>query len=92
MTTPAKHRTASGPLIITILVITLIVLHQDNWLWENTTLVFGIVPIGLFFHICISIAASVTWFLATRIAWPAEIIEQAKASTTVHAPRTGESK
>jgi hypothetical protein len=68
-----------GPKIITILVIALIVLHQDNWFWNSDTLVFGMLPITLFYHLCISIAASAVWFLATKIAWPVETIEQVKA-------------
>ena len=48
----------------------LIILHQDNWLWDNPKLVFGFMPITLLFHLGISIAATFTWFLATRYAWP----------------------
>ena len=62
--------TRTGPLIIAGLVILLLVLHQDNWFWTDDTLVFGFMPIGLFWHACISIAASATWWLATKIAWP----------------------
>ena len=51
----------------------MIVLHQDNWLWDDDTLVFGFLPIGLLWHIGISIAASVLWFLATVFAWPAQL-------------------
>ena len=62
----------SGPLVIAVLAVLLLILHQDYWFWSNRTLVFGILPIGLFWHICISIAATLTWYLATRIAWPQE--------------------
>ncbi len=55
------------------LVLLLIVLQQDYWLWNNDYAVFGFLPIGLFFHICISIAASITWLLATKYAWPHEL-------------------
>ena len=65
-----SKRTSSGFKIIIGLVILLLILHQDNWLWTNDKLLFGFMPIGLFWHACISIAASLTWFLATRIAWP----------------------
>lgn len=60
----------SGPIIITILVLVLLVLHQDNWFWTDGRLVFGFMPMALFWHACISIAASLTWLLATKIAWP----------------------
>ena len=66
--TPAPRR--SGPRIIAILVILLLVLHQDNWFWTDDTLVLGFLPIGLFWHACISVGAALTWLLATRIAWP----------------------
>ena len=36
------------------LVVLLIILHQDNWLWNDTTLVFGFMPIGLVYHARIS--------------------------------------
>ena len=52
------------------LVVLLIILHQDIWLWDNQTLVAGFLPITLVFHACLSLAAGVTWFLATKYAWP----------------------
>jgi hypothetical protein len=61
-----------GKMIIAVLVLILLVLHQDNWLWADDTLVLGFLPMGLFWHACISLAAALTWFLATRIAWPAD--------------------
>ena len=51
-------------------VILLLILHQDNWLWDNSTLVFGFMPSTLLYHAGISLAATVTWFLATQYAWP----------------------
>lgn len=53
-----------------ILVLVLVVLHQDNWNWTKDTLVFGFVPVGLAWHAGISIAASAVWFFATQVAWP----------------------
>lgn len=52
------------------MVVLLIILHQDNWMWDNKTLVFGFMPIGLLYHAGISMAAAFTWFLATKFAWP----------------------
>lgn len=66
----SKLTNRKGPMIIATLVVTLVVLHQDNWFWEDGTLVFGLLPIGLFWHACLSVAASLTWALATKIAWP----------------------
>lgn len=58
--------------VVWVLVILLLILHQDNWLWENDKLIFGFMPIGLLAHAGISVAASVVWFIATLIAWPVE--------------------
>jgi len=77
---PASHPSRSGTKIIAGIVIALIILHQDNWFWTSDYLVFGILPISLFYHICISIAASCTWFLATKFAWPVETIQIAKSA------------
>ena len=60
----------NGKAIIAALVVVLLVVHQDNWLWDDQTLVLGFMPIGLLFHAGISVAAGATWFLATKIAWP----------------------
>ena len=64
---------SNGPIIVFGLVLLLIIIHQDIWFWESGYLVFGFIPVGLFYHALISIAASCTWFLATKIAWPAEL-------------------
>jgi len=48
----------------------LVVLHQIDWGWNAETLVAGFLPITLFYHACISVAAGVTWFLAVQFAWP----------------------
>ncbi len=52
-------------------ILVLLVLHQDNWFWADDTLVFGFMPIGLFYHACISLAAGATWFWAIKRCWPA---------------------
>lgn len=67
------------------LVLALIVLHQDNWFWEDSTLVFGFMPITLLYHACISLAAGCTWWLAVIFAWPegldtATLAEEAKGA------------
>jgi hypothetical protein len=52
------------------LVVLLIILHQDNWLWDNDTLVGGFMPVTVLWHVGISLGAAFTWFLATKFAWP----------------------
>ncbi len=73
-----------GPWIIAGLVLLLLILHQDNWFWTDGTLVLGFLPIAMFWHVCISIGAALTWLLATKIAWPvddsAAVEDQAEAN------------
>jgi hypothetical protein len=60
-------------------VLALYVLHQDVWLWRSARpLVFGFVPIGLFYHACFSVAASVVMWLLVTHAWPAHLEEEAE--------------
>lgn len=59
------------------LVVLLVILHHDVWLWDNKTLVAGFMPITLLYHACISVGAGFTWFLATRFAWPTDLDSEA---------------
>jgi len=61
------------PRSLLIAVLVLLVLHQDNWFWTDDTLVFGFMPIGLFYHACLSVAASCVWFYAVRQCWPTHL-------------------
>lgn len=63
------------------LVLLLLVLHQDVWFWKDDTLVFGFMPIGLFYHAMISIGAAITWFFATKYSWPEELNEVSSTNT-----------
>ena len=59
------------------LVVFLVIIHQDFWFWDNSTLLFGFMPITLAYHAGISIAAAITWALATIYCWPAGLDEAA---------------
>lgn len=52
----------------------LYLLHQDFWFWrEARPLVFGFLPIGLFYHAAFTLASSaVLWFLVSS-AWPSQM-------------------
>ena len=55
---------------IWILVVVLVVLHQDYWQWHSAKLDFGFLPRALSYHVILSVAAATLWLLATRHAWP----------------------
>lgn len=48
----------------------LAVLHQDTWNWDDVSLVFGFLPVGLAYHAGYSIAVAVFWALVIKFAWP----------------------
>ena len=58
-------------------VVALAILHQDFWFWDDRTLVFGFLPIGLAYHALLSLAAAGVWALAVCVAWPRHIEEWA---------------
>ena len=49
-------------------------LHQDFWFWrEARPLVFGFMPIGLFYHAAFTVAcAGLMWWLV-RTMWPGHL-------------------
>ncbi len=57
--------------LVYLLIPLLVVLHQDFWWWHtHEPLIFGFIPIGLFHHVCISLAAAIVGFLAVWYCWP----------------------
>ena len=43
--------------LLVLAVAALYVLHQDIWFWRTARpLVFGVLPVGLFYHGCFSVA------------------------------------
>lgn len=63
--------------VIAVAAIVLAVLHHDFWFWDSNTLMFGFMPIGLFYHTLYSLAAGALWWCAVRCAWPTHIEEWA---------------
>lgn len=59
--------------IVYALVLTMAVLHHDFWLWNDASLVFGILPAGLAYHGFFSILASVAWAFVVKYAWPQDV-------------------
>jgi hypothetical protein len=61
-----------------ILVLIVYALHQDIWLWRDARpFVFGFLPIGLFYHACYSLGASLLMWLLVRYAWPSDLEKDA---------------
>lgn len=59
---------------LVLLVIVLYALHQDVWFWRTAQpLVFGFLPIGLFYHVCFTLAVSLLMWLLVNLAWPSQL-------------------
>jgi hypothetical protein len=55
-------------------IIALYLLHQDFWFWRQARpLVFGFLPIGLFYHAVFTVACSGAVWLLVKLAWPAHL-------------------
>ena len=59
------------------LVLLIAILHYDFWYWNDRTLLFGFLPVGLGYHALFSLACGTVWFLAIRFAWPSHVEEWA---------------
>ncbi len=59
---------------LALLVIVLYALHQDVWFWRTAQpIVFGFLPIGLFYHVCYTLAVIGLMGLLVKLAWPAQL-------------------
>ena len=63
--------------LLVIAVVALYLLHQDFWFWRTAyPLVLGFIPIGLFYHACFSVAASLLMWMLVRYAWPSHLEQE----------------
>ena len=63
-------RTAAAVAIVAVLY----VLHQDFWLWrEARPLVFGVLPVGLFYHAVYTAATSLVLWVLVKLVWPSHL-------------------
>ena len=61
-------------LLLIILIVALYLLHQDFWFWNSAKpLVFGFLPIGLFYHLAYTLVISGVMWLLVQLAWPAHL-------------------
>lgn len=61
-------------ILLTLLVATAYLLHQDFWNWNKTEpLLFDFMPIGLAYHAAYSFAATALMWVFVKFAWPAHL-------------------
>ena len=60
--------------LLVIMACALYLLHQDFWFWRTARpLVFGFMPIGLFYHACYTIVVALALWLLVKQAWPSHL-------------------
>ena len=64
--------------LVYLALVALTILHQDFWLWDDATLVFGFLPIGLAYHAAYSVVVALVWYLALSYAWPEDAVALAR--------------
>jgi hypothetical protein len=75
-------------ILLIIAVVALYFLHQDFWYWRSAyPLVFGFVPIGLFYQGCFSVAASLLMWMLVKFAWPGHLERELGDSSEEDAPK-----
>ena len=73
--TPTRTRRLTA-----LIVVTLLVLHQDLWFWDDATLLFGFLPVGLAWHALCSILCAVAWGAVVVFAWPHHLDDEGDAT------------
>jgi hypothetical protein len=68
-------------ILLVVAVVALYLLHQDFWFWRSSRLVFGFIPIGLFYHACFSVAAALLMWLLVTFAWPSHLEREVEQAT-----------
>jgi hypothetical protein len=61
-------------IILVLLVLGYYALHQDIWFWRTAQpVVFGVLPIGLFYHAAYTAAISLLMWVLVRLVWPGHL-------------------
>src|SRR5262249_49627938 len=75
-TTSTKTHDQMKRSLLVVAIIALYLLHQDFWFWRAAApIVFGFLPIGLFYHLCYTLAISALMWLLVSEACPARLAE-----------------
>jgi hypothetical protein len=80
-------------LLLALVVFALYLAHQDIWNWRTPyPLVFGFIPIGLFYHACFTVASALVMWLLVTYAWPAHLEAEVAEVERPQGQETGKAK
>ncbi|MBS1791517.1 MAG: hypothetical protein JST85_27660 [Acidobacteria bacterium] len=60
--------------LLVVMIVALYLLHQDFWFWNSAMpLVFGFLPIGLFYHVMYTLVVAGLMWLLVQVSWPSHL-------------------
>ena len=60
--------------LLFVLVLAVYALHQDFWFWRDARpLVFGVLPVGLFYHVAYMVASFLLLWGLVKNLWPSHL-------------------
>jgi hypothetical protein len=78
VTTPARPRSRASYAFLTLAAIAVLVMRHDYWFWDTPyPLMFGCLPVALWWQAVVSLSACVLMWLMVRLAWPQELEDEA---------------
>ena len=78
---PRGRRSPAVIALLALLAVGVIVLRHDYWNWDTPyPLLFGFLPVGLWWQGVVSILAAILMALMVRFAWPAELEDEAMSA------------
>jgi hypothetical protein len=84
---PARQRSRATLVLLTLAALVVLVLRHDYWNWDTPhPLLFGFLPVGLWWQALVSVLACALMWLMVRFAWPQELED---AALEVEASRRG---
>lgn len=67
--------------LLAALVLVLLILRHDYWWWDDARpLLFGFLPVGLWWQALVTLLAAVMMWLLVRFAWPKQLEDEALAA------------
>jgi hypothetical protein len=79
-------------MLAALLIVVFVVLHQDFWFWRSLhPLVFGFMPIGLFYHAAFTIACALLMAFLVKSRWPHGLEALSRRPVSTGADRRGPS-
>jgi hypothetical protein len=77
--------------LLAALVLVYYLLHQDVWFWRDARpIVFGVLPIGLFYHAAYTLGVSGLVWILIRTVWPAHLDDETSPSPRLRGEGRGE--